>query len=240
MPMSVAAIILAAGASRRLGQPKQLSGFRGETLLERALRIAREAGASPVLAVLGAHFAPICATIPFNDAIPVFNDKWEEGMSSSIHAGLHEARRPRARCCGRAGDDLRSAASYRRTSARVACRRLPTQPTPSIVASSYAGVHGIPAVFPRSVFPDLLALRGDKGARSLLVKPPCPVIAVAVRGWRNRHRPSRRSGATGIALSARSWPRCSRAARRWAQRCDWDCPARTGSDRRADGAGWAW
>jgi molybdenum cofactor cytidylyltransferase len=69
MRMTVAAIILAAGASRRLGQPKQLVGFAGEMLLERALRLAREAGASPVLAVLGAHFAPICANIPFANSM---------------------------------------------------------------------------------------------------------------------------------------------------------------------------
>ena len=56
MPMNdVAAIIIAAGSSSRLGQPKQLLIFEGETLLQRAIRIAEEAGASPVLVVLGAH-----------------------------------------------------------------------------------------------------------------------------------------------------------------------------------------
>ena len=52
MPMSVAAIILAGGASRRLGQPKQLLEYRGETLLERAIHLANAAGAAPVLVVL--------------------------------------------------------------------------------------------------------------------------------------------------------------------------------------------
>jgi molybdenum cofactor cytidylyltransferase len=56
------------------------------------------------------------------------------------------------------------------------------QTDPSIVASAYAGVHGVPAVFPRLVFPDLLALRGDKGARALLVQPPCPLIALPFPG----------------------------------------------------------
>src|SRR5580658_48652 len=88
--MPVAAIILAAGASRRLGQPKQLVGFAGETLLERALRLAKEANASPVLVVLGANFAPICASIPLDKAIPVLNERWELGMASSIQVGLHE------------------------------------------------------------------------------------------------------------------------------------------------------
>jgi molybdenum cofactor cytidylyltransferase len=52
----------------------------------------------------------------------------------------------------------------------------------SITASTYAGVFGVPAVFPRMAFADLRALRGDKGARSLLVHPPCPVIAVPFPG----------------------------------------------------------
>jgi molybdenum cofactor cytidylyltransferase len=52
----------------------------------------------------------------------------------------------------------------------------------SIVASAYAGVHGIPAVFPREAFPHLLALSGDKGARALLMQPPCPLIALAFEG----------------------------------------------------------
>ena len=180
--MSVAAVILAAGPSSRLGQPKQLIGFAGESLLERALRLAREAGASPVLVVLGANFAPICATIPFNEAIPVFNEKWQQGMSTSIHAGLSEAD---VRAPGATGalvmtcDQPRFSASHLH-SLLLAFSAAQTEPT--IVASNYAGIHGIPAVFPRSVYPKLYALHGDKGARALLTKPPCRIVAVACSG----------------------------------------------------------
>ncbi len=180
--MTVSAIILAAGASRRLGQPKQLVGHAGEALLERALRLAREAGASPVLVVLGANFAPICATIPFNEAIPVFNEKWDQGMSTSIHAGLSEAdvRAPEsAGALVMACDQPRFSASHLR-SLLLAFDAAQTEPT--IVASNYAGIHGIPAVFPRSVYPKLHALHGDKGARTLLAKPPCRIVAVACSG----------------------------------------------------------
>ena len=179
--MSVAAIILAAGPSRRLGQPKQLLGFAGEALLERALRLAKEAGASPVLAVLGANFAPICASIPFNEAIPVFNEKWEQGMSTSIHAGLNEAdvRSPEAvgalvMTC----DQPRLSAEH----LRALLRGFAAQEKPTIITSTYAGTYGIPAVFPRSVYPKLHALHGDKGARTLLIKPPCPIVAVPFEG----------------------------------------------------------
>lgn len=181
VPMPVAAIILAAGASRRLGQPKQLLGFDGEALLERALRLASEAGAVPVLAVLGAHFAPICATIQFNAAIPVLNDQWERGISSSIHAGLSEldARAPQA--CGvlvMGCDQPRLTVDH----LHALLELFAAQATPSIVASSYAGIHGVPAVFPQSVFAELRALRGDKGARALLMQPPCPVITLPFHG----------------------------------------------------------
>ena len=55
MNSTIAAIVLAAGASRRLGQPKQLLKLGAETLLERALRLSIEAGATPVFALLGAQ-----------------------------------------------------------------------------------------------------------------------------------------------------------------------------------------
>ncbi len=56
------------------------------------------------------------------------------------------------------------------------------QPAPVLAASAYAGVLGIPAIFPRSVFADLFALRGDRGARALLMQPALPVIAVPLAG----------------------------------------------------------
>ncbi len=179
--MPVAAIILAAGASRRLGQPKQLVGFAGEALLERALRLAKEAGASPVLVVLGANFAPICASIPFKEAIPVFNEKWEQGMATSIHAGLHEADVRAPESVGAlvmSCDQPRLSAEH----LRALLHAFAAQDKPTIIASTYAGGYGIPAVFPRSAYPKLHALHGDKGARSLLVKPPCPVVAFPFEG----------------------------------------------------------
>jgi molybdenum cofactor cytidylyltransferase len=180
-PMPVAAIILAAGASRRLGQPKQLLGFGGEALLERAVRLASDAGAMPVFVVLGAHFAPICATVSFDAAIPLLNDQWEQGMSSSIHAGLSElaVRAPRA-----SGVLLMSCDQPRLSlqHLRALLDLFAAQTTPSILASSYAGIHGVPAVFPRSTFPELLALRGDKGARAVIAQPSCPVITLPFEG----------------------------------------------------------
>jgi len=182
--MTVAAIILAAGASRRLGQPKQLLIYGGETMIERAIRMAGEAGAAPVIAVLGAHHEVICATVPLHKpsgAIPVINDRWELGIASSIAAGLCalDVNAPQA-----TGALILGCDQPRLTTGhlRGLLEAFGAQASATIVASAYAGTLGIPAVFPREVFAELRALRGDKGARALLMQSPCPLVALPFPG----------------------------------------------------------
>lgn len=181
VPMPVAAIVLAAGASRRLGQPKQLLLLGGETLLERAIRLAGESGADPVFVILGAHSEQICAAVPRMHAVPVLNSTWEQGIASSIHTALGalDASAPQAE-----GALILSCDQPRLTAAhlRALLQAFAARPAPAIVASAYAGVLGIPAVFPRQVFADLRALRGDRGARVLLLQPPCPLISLSFPG----------------------------------------------------------
>lgn len=181
MTASVAAIILAAGASRRLGQPKQLLRHGGETLLERAIRLASEAGAAPVITILGAHHETIRVAVAFQGAAIVVNDKWEQGIASSIHAGITALD---AAAQHASGVMILSCDQPRLTAAHVRAliETFTAQTEPTIVASAYAGVHGVPAVFPRPIFPELLALRGDQGARKLLVRPPCSLVALAFEG----------------------------------------------------------
>jgi molybdenum cofactor cytidylyltransferase len=179
--MSVAAIILAAGASRRLGQPKQLLLYKGETLLERAIRLAGEAGALPVIVVLGAHYSEIRAAVSFGNAMGVVNEDWEQGIASSIHAGLDvlDSILPEA-----PGALLMTCDQPRLGEAhlRALIGGFSAQSSPAIVASKYAGTLGVPAVFPRSIFPELRGLRGDQGARALLSKATLPVLAIGFPG----------------------------------------------------------
>jgi molybdenum cofactor cytidylyltransferase len=186
MTAPVAAIVLAAGASRRLGQPKQLLMHGGEALLLRAIRLATEAGSAPVIAVLGANSELIRAAVDLANSIQVINNRWEEGISTSIHAGLHaldevaldQAALLSAGALILACDQPRLTANY----LRALMETFASQTEPSIIASAYAGVVGTPAVFPRMAFPQLRALRGDKGARALLAEPPCSLIAVPFAG----------------------------------------------------------
>ena len=181
MSTSIPAIILAAGASRRLGQPKQLLRYNGETLLERAIRIAAESGAAPVIAVLGAHHLQIGSAVSFSRAAAIINPHWEQGIASSIHAGLEAIEQIAPASSGALilpCDQLRLSADH----LRGLFAAFAAQTEPSIAVSTYADVLGIPAVFPRAAFPHLLALQGDNGARVLLLNPPCPVISIPFAG----------------------------------------------------------
>ena len=178
MKNSVAAVVLAAGASRRLGQPKQLLMLDGETLLARSVRLAGEAGAAPVIVVIGANADLIGAAVPVDSADVVKNEEWEQGIASSIHAGVNSLDADARGVLILACDQPRLSAEH----LRGLIETFAAQSETSIVASAYAGVLGIPAVFPREAFPQLLALRGDKGARALLVRAPCPLITIPFPG----------------------------------------------------------
>lgn len=178
--MPIAAIVLAAGASQRLGRPKQLIELDGETLLNRTIRLAREAGADPVLVVLGAHFAEICATLPLQDVVLALNDEWESGMASSIRAGL----RALAACDPQAAGVLLLTCDQPRLTADHlrALLTASAQHSGSIAASRYKGTRGTPAIFPQSLFAALSSLAGDRGARTILMHPPCEVAEFELPG----------------------------------------------------------
>ncbi|MGA7525529.1 MAG: nucleotidyltransferase family protein [Acidobacteriaceae bacterium] len=161
-----AAVVLAAGASTRLGQAKQLIELDGESLLRRTARLALEAGCAPVVVVLGYEAERIAAELTDLSVEPVVNPEWRQGMGSSLRCGV---------------------------AAPVICRIMPTnilllvcdQPrltvdhlrallahhaaeSVAITASQYAGRMGVPAVFAAGIVPELLQCTGDQGARELI------------------------------------------------------------------------
>jgi len=137
--VNVVAIVLAAGASRRLGRPKQDVIYEGETLLARATRLGREV-ADEVIVIDRAA-----------------NPNADEGMASSIRAGVERA--GSARLLFLLCDQPRITADH--------LRALIALDAP-IVATGYAGIAGVPAIFAPRFIPELLALRGDRGARSII------------------------------------------------------------------------
>jgi CTP:molybdopterin cytidylyltransferase MocA len=159
-----AAIILAAGASTRLGEPKQLVKLGGEErLLDRALRVAAEAGCEPVIVILGANAAQIRAECRLETAQVLENKDWREGMASSLRAGIAavaQAERAIVMTC----DQPAVTAGHLLELMRLC--------TTGPVASAYDGRRGVPACFPCRMFAQLRELSGDAGARVLLESAP--------------------------------------------------------------------
>lgn len=164
MSRRLAALVLAAGGSHRLGHPKQLVRFEGEALITRAIRVASQAGASPVFVVLGADFEKILEVIADDPHQPriLVNKAWRSGMASSLRLGAAAAERS---CI----DDLLVLACDQPAVTPMHLQRLvAASKREHVVASYYWERRGIPALFPEFAFHALQELQGDTGARELL------------------------------------------------------------------------
>lgn len=167
------AIVLAAGASTRFGSAKQLVRVGGRPLLHTAVTRAAEVTGNALIVVLGSGAAQLAPLLKHSPGSVVVNHDWREGLASSIRAGV--ARLPAA-CravlllladqAAVTADDLRRlAGSWRKQPGHIA-------------AALYDGLCGAPAIFPRSSFRALSELRGDSGARALLMRNPDRVVRV--------------------------------------------------------------
>ena len=169
----VTGLVLAAGGSRRLGQPKQLLPYGGTTLLDHALDTARACAFDQLLCVLGGRAEAIRETVDLRGFDVVENREFGSGCSSSIAAALGAV-------------DPRS---------EVLVLLLGDQPgvTPDTVAALLAGRgaaplaaclydngRGHPLAFGRSTFAELATLHGDKGVWKLLDRRADEVVDVAV------------------------------------------------------------
>jgi molybdenum cofactor cytidylyltransferase len=158
--VNVAAVVLAAGASRRLGRPKQDIIIAGETLLQRAVRLAREASLSPVVVVTraGANYGK---TLESDGAfILATNHEADEGIASSIRCGITIA--------SNRGVEGAVLLACDQPSLGADHLRALVDDKNRVTGSAYSGSIGVPAYFPATSFPSLLQLRGDAGARKLL------------------------------------------------------------------------
>ncbi|HMO38094.1 MAG TPA: nucleotidyltransferase family protein [Saprospiraceae bacterium] len=170
-----AIIILAAGASRRLGRPKQLLPWQGETLLMRTIQTALATPCRPVSVVLGAHAGIIQPSIEHSEIQIVLNPEWQQGMSTSLKIGLQTLLAANinleAALLLVADQPLLSTAHL---------QQLLAQPldTGGMVASFYNGKAGVPVLFHRRWFSALLNLSGDQGARTLLARHEAQVQTV--------------------------------------------------------------
>jgi molybdenum cofactor cytidylyltransferase len=155
---------MAAGGSRRLGQPKQMVMVGGETLLERTIRVANEARLEPVYVMVSAGKTAIKFPPKLTYHLMV-NAAAAEGMASSIRTGTAVAlANGSVAAVVMACDQPAVTAEHIRKLLAVG---------DEVVASAYAGRRGVPAYFSGSAFKKLLDLKGDVGARELLIGARC-------------------------------------------------------------------
>lgn len=171
----VSGLVLAAGASTRLGQPKQLLPFGSTTLLGRVLSQAKAAALDEVVVVIGAAAAEVRKQIDFAGVKLVENTDFGEGCSSSYRTGIG-AVDPRAKAVAVLLADQPGVECAVIDTVVEAWRRRPNQ----IALASYRGRSGHPMVFARTLFQRLAALQGDKAAWKIVDARPDWIRPVAI------------------------------------------------------------
>lgn len=174
-PFRFGAIVLAAGPSTRMGQPKQLLPLDGRPLLLRVVDAALASSAWPVVVVLGAEAEKIRPLLTRLPVLVAENPAWAEGMASSVRTGIAMLQQFSRSLDGA----LITLCDQPAFSAEVIARLVARQHTSgrSIVAAHYNGRNAAPALFLRSHFAALAALTGEEGARTLLNARPELVAA---------------------------------------------------------------
>jgi molybdenum cofactor cytidylyltransferase len=169
----VTGLVLAAGSSSRLGQPKQLLPFRGTTLLGATLDVAHQCDFDQLLVTLGGAAADVQAAVDFGDAEVVDNPDFSSGCGSSISAAIARVDSASEGIVLMLGDQPGVSAET--------VRRLINEGGPSQVAvCRYADGRGHPFWFSRSVFDDLRALHGDKAVWKVLESGRYSVAEVGI------------------------------------------------------------
>lgn len=165
--MNTAIIILAAGASSRMGMPKQLLMIEGKTLIKRVSDLAMNTSCHPIVVVLGANRNDIRSELDKMPITIIDNPKWEDGVSSSIKMGLvgaYMTQKDIDAVIFLTVDMPFVSVSLINKMLIEANQNLDSQ----VVACNYEKQSGIPVLFKRSLFNDLLELKGDEGAKKIV------------------------------------------------------------------------
>jgi molybdenum cofactor cytidylyltransferase len=159
----IASVILAAGTSARMGQPKLCLPFGAGTILSCAIAPHLEAGLQRVIVVLGGHADELrSAAGPADPRVRfVVNESWTEGMASSIRRGLEE-------CAAAAAVVLALGDQVGVDAARLKLLLAAWAPDVPLVVPVVGGRASHPVLFARALFDELRALRGDVGAREVV------------------------------------------------------------------------
>jgi molybdenum cofactor cytidylyltransferase len=171
--MMIAGIILAAGSASRMGQPKQLLDWHGRPLVRVAAEEALVSSLDHVLVVLGSARDEVATALAGLPLRLIENVDYAAGQSTSLRAGIAALEQDVAAAMILLGDQPF-------VTAAIIDRLVDAWRTSgaAIVAPSYRGQRGNPVLFSRAVFPELLAVTGDRGARDVLRADPARIELV--------------------------------------------------------------
>lgn len=166
-------LLLAAGESKRMGRIKQLLPWNNTTLLEHTINEALQSNVNKVNLVLGANSVEILSKIKPSNVDVFINKKWQNGIGSSIAYGIGEILRvsnPEAILIGLADQPFVNTAFYNQMLAKY------KSDEKIMIASQYEKSYGVPALFGSHYYDSLLSLKGDEGAKKLILKFPDRLI----------------------------------------------------------------
>jgi molybdenum cofactor cytidylyltransferase len=172
-PTHLHIVVLAAGASSRLGQPKQLVQIAGRPALQHVVGNAIAAAGSAVTVVLGSHAADVTRMLQHSSVTVLLNRQWEEGIGASIRCGVSALSPGCDAVMLLLGDQVAVTASDLK---RLASAWNGQETV--LAASVYSGQLGVPAIFPRWCFAELAQLRGDHGAKAIINRHASRLIHV--------------------------------------------------------------
>ena len=157
-------IILAAGSSSRMGEPKQLMMYKNKTFLQHIIGEAKNANLEPVICVTGFQSEQVTNSISRLEVTVVYNENWREGMGSGISAGIEQILLSNVESVILAvSDQPHVSADLFRT-----MEELKDQSGKGIVAASYAETLGTPVLFKKDYFNQLKSLKGNQGAKNIV------------------------------------------------------------------------
>lgn len=170
-----AAIIIAAGSSSRLGQPKQNLIYQNKTLLQRTIEAVLASNCKPVLVILGANAQLIRPSIQQPDIKIMDNPNWADGMASSIKIGITALE-----CESDVNNALILLCDQPFVDTGLITHIMSKQQETgkSIIACSYNNTFGVPVLFGKVLFPELLSLTENEGAKKLLKNHPLDIETV--------------------------------------------------------------
>ena len=170
------AAVLAAGASTRFGSPKQLVRIAGEPVLHQTVANAALVTGQSVTVVIGANAREVAAALRQRAVSIALNRDWEEGISSSIRVAVRSAPPGSSALLLMLADQVAVTADDLKR-LHAAWRRHPIL----ICAALHGGAPGLPAIFPRWAYTDLLDLRGDRDPRLVLRRNVDRVVRIPMQ-----------------------------------------------------------